>query len=294
MNHNIHASKDLNDINKKSTQNIFFNPDVPNKHIYKNMRNLRVTKLSIKSDKLNYSGSCRIVQLSDLHKKSFGTDNIDLINAVKSLKPDMIFITGDMVSRDVVNLSDFKHLISELLKICPVYYCLGNHEKDTEKINPDIYNQMISFLSESDIHLLDNKTEKMTINKIAIKISGITLPTKCYKNNGKYKNLHKITAREISQMIGICDDSFNILLAHNPVFFDTYAEYGADLIFSGHVHGGCVRLPLLGGILSPERKFFPKYTSGIYKKNNSSMIVSRGLGKFRIFNPPEIIFLELY
>ncbi len=258
------------------------------------MQNLKVTNLRIKSEKINNSGSISIVQLSDLHKKSFGTDNINLINAVKSLKPDLIFITGDMVSRDILNLSDFQHLISELLKICPVYYCIGNHEKDIEKINPKLYNQLISFLSASHIHILDNKTEKININNIKINISGITLPPECYKNNEKYKNLHKLTAGEISDIIGTCDDSFNILLAHNPVFFDAYAEYGADLIFSGHIHGGCVRLPFLGGILSPERKFFPKYTSGIYKKNNSSMIVSRGLGKFRVFNPPEIIFLELY
>lgn len=60
----------------------------------------------------------------------------------------------------------------------------------------------------------------------------------------------------------------NVLLAHNPVYFDTYAAWGADLTLSGHLHGGIVRLPLLGGVISPQMKLFPDYTRGCYTKEN--------------------------
>ena len=91
---------------------------------------------------------------------------------------------------------------------------------------------------------------------------------------------------------------YNILLAHNPLIFEEYAKYNVNLIFSGHVHGGMIRLPIIGAILSPERKFFPKYNNGIYRVKDKIMIVSRGLGHsrpgIRIKNKPELISITLY
>ena len=84
-----------------------------------------------------------------------------------------------------------------------------------------------------------------------------------------------------------------ILLAHNPLLLDTYAAWGADLVLCGHVHGGLIRLPLAGGLLSPERKFFPKYDKGLYEKAGTKMYVSGGIGKPRFWNPPEINLLYL-
>ncbi|SHH94836.1 metallophosphoesterase [Clostridium grantii] len=89
----------------------------------------------------------------------------------------------------------------------------------------------------------------------------------------------------------------NILLVHNPKYFEKYSNWGADLIFSGHVHGGIIRLPYLGGLLSPDRRFFPKYDNGVYENNGNKMIVSRGLGNshlnLRINNKPELIVVTL-
>ncbi len=249
-----------------------------------------VTKFRIVSDKIN--DKFRIIQLSDLHKKTFGKNNIILIEKIQKIKPDFIFITGDMVSRSVTDLTDFKHFVSELLKIAPVYYSIGNHEKDIKRLNPSVYKEIMDFLKKN-VFLLDNSTQVITINNTCINVTGITIYQDCYKKNGRYRNLRVLKSNDISDLIGEKKPGFNILLAHNPVFFDAYAEYGSDLILSGHVHGGCIRLPFIGGLLSPERKFFPKYSSGIYTNKKSSMIVSRGLGKFRLFNPPEIILIEL-
>lgn len=94
------------------------------------------------------------------------------------------------------------------------------------------------------------------------------------------------------------EKEYNILLAHNPLYFDIYAKHNVDLTLSGHVHGGMIRLPFIGGVLSPERKFFPKYNSGIYSINNKKLIVSRGMGHskpgIRIFNMPEIVSITLF
>ena len=92
-------------------------------------------------------------------------------------------------------------------------------------------------------------------------------------------------------------DEYNILLAHTPFYFEQYSNWGADLVLSGHVHGGIIRIPLLGGLLSPNRRFFPKFDLGKYENNNSIMIVNKGLGKskvfFRVNCRPEVVRIKL-
>lgn len=252
------------------------------------------TKYMINSKLLNFSqeSPMRIVQLSDLHKKRFGDGNSKLIQKVRELRPDIIIITGDMVSRTTTDLSDLKKLISGIKKTADIYYSLGNHEKDLKKISPSVYKNLIKFLKKH-VHLLDNTTETIKFRDNQINITGLTIYQDCYKKNGRYKDLRKLSADDVSALAGNKKPGFNILLAHNPFFFESYSEYGSELILSGHVHGGIIRLPFIGGLLSPERKFFPEYSSGIFQSGNSAMIVSRGLGKFRLFNPSEIILIEI-
>jgi len=132
-----------------------------------------------------------------------------------------------------------------------------------------------------------------------IKLYGIGYNLKTDLNTKfKYCYKEKISKQDIIKEIGVLDNKkFNVLLAHNPFSFDAYSEVGFDLVFSGHVHGGIIRIPGIGGLLSPQRKLFPKYSEGIYKKGDTQMIVSRGLGyggiKFRIFNRPEIVVVTL-
>ena len=86
-------------------------------------------------------------------------------------------------------------------------------------------------------------------------------------------------------------------MAHNPNYFPVYASWGADVTFCGHIHGGMVWLPVLGGILSPETILFPEYDGGIYQIEDKTMILSRGLGRgrmgVRLFNPPELVCVTL-
>jgi len=90
-----------------------------------------------------------------------------------------------------------------------------------------------------------------------------------------------------------------MLLAHrNDRFEHQYSLLGADLVLSGHGHGGIIRLPFTDGLLSTDRTFFPSYTAGFYETNDSCLFVTRGLGNsgpsFRLFNRPEIALLTLH
>lgn len=260
---------------------------------------MKITNFSIDTGKMNNNAHFRIAHISDLHKKNFGENNILLVRKIEEICPDAVFMTGDMISRSSKDITPLKHLITGLSENFPVYYSMGNHEKDAAVTNKKLYTELMEFAGKY-CTVLDNDTCFIKNENFTLRISGLTVPQECYKVNGQYKNLKTISARDVNVLLNVnirqvnCQDNVNVLLAHNPNFFDSYAEYGSDVILSGHVHGGCIKLPLIGGLLSPERKFFPKYYSGLYKKGKSSMIVSCGLGKFRLFNPPEICVIDIF
>ena len=78
---------------------------------------------------------------------------------------------------------------------------------------------------------------------------------------------------------------------------DLYKTWGADIILSGHIHGGVIRIPFIGGVISPQFRLFPKFSGEYKKQGNTSMIVSKGLGthtiKVRFMNPAEIVVLHI-
>ena len=234
----------------------------------------------------------KIVQLSDLHRKKFGQRNSRLISRIRRLSPSLIVMTGDMVSRRKTDAGPITALINASEKICPVYYVLGNHEIDMEN---DDFQKLMDIFQHSTVALLKNQTADISVNDKNIRITGLCYERENFRNkNGGFSGLKPYGINDMTDSVGFKSDDgiYTILLAHNPLFFDTYASWGADLVLAGHVHGGIVRLPVIGGVLSPERKLFPKYSAGIYRKDKTVMYVSCGLGKFRIFNPPEISLIE--
>ncbi|MBE6851240.1 MAG: metallophosphoesterase [Ruminococcus sp.] len=237
----------------------------------------------------------RIVQVSDSHfgrKASFEEKTkrmSDIHETVKSLHPDVVAVTGDLVSRsaDEETLKFGWFMLSLLSKMAPVLYVFGNHETTLPEKMQDLLLQKVR---EIDIHLLNNTS----VNIGGVDFYGYVLPNSCYKNeDGSYRRLEKCTAVEIRTAVGERRDAPCVLLAHNPMGLEAYADWGADVVLSGHVHGGIVRLPLLGGVLSPERRFFPKYTKGCYKMAGTTMIVCAGIGKLRFNNPAEIVCVDL-
>ncbi|MBQ8435005.1 MAG: metallophosphoesterase [Oscillospiraceae bacterium] len=249
---------------------------------------LIVRKYKISLNK-NSVENFRIVHISDLHKKKYPQNWNRLYSKIKSLSPDFIIISGDLVSRSQTKFEYTGKLIEILCSICPVFYAKGNHELDLSYEN---MSKLREIVIKNGAVFLENQKAQFEKNGILLNIYGTDLKKSVYTNkDGGYSNLEEYHANELHESFGK-SESPSLLIAHNPFFFSEYSKWGADITFSGHVHAGIVNTPF-GGILSPERKFFPKYTKGIYEKNGNKMIVSAGIGKLRIFNPSEILYLEL-
>lgn len=224
----------------------------------------------------------RIVQVSDLHDALFGNNQQKLIAKVQAQNPDYIFITGDVIDSNRYNLEQSLQAVRGLVEIADVYYVLGNHEVATNKVR-EIYEA----LSSLGVHIMANESTVLERDGERLAIVGIEDP---------------LMGRPTEEMLEMAtadvpEDMLKLLLAHRPEVFSTYVNQAIDLVFSGHAHGGQVRVPGVGGLVAPGQGLFPKFTAGVYEEQNTKMVVSRGLGNssvpFRIFNLPEIIVMDL-
>ena len=259
-------------------------------------RQLRVNKYTMKVSRLpeSFDGK-NILLIADLHKKRYGDKFDNMINSCKAAEPDYIFFAGDLYSRNEKNMAPKVALMKRLRAIAPTYYVLGNHEID----NMDICESLCFRLKQLGITVLRNESTYLLSDGQAIVLYGSQLPQKYYRNKDfSHNDLPELNKASLTGLLGEADqNACNLLISHNPLQFNVYADWGADAVFSGHCHGGIIRLPFLGGLLSPERKFFPKYTKGIYETKTdrgiSSLAVTVGLGKFRLNNPAEIMLITL-
>ena len=237
----------------------------------------------------------RYVVLSDLHNKSYGKQNERLIREIHKLKPEAILIAGDILTakpgRSYEVALDF---IRNLAKEYPIYYGMGNHETRMF-LYPEVYGDMGERyqrdLNNISVSFMKNESREYGDH---IRITGLDMKREYYKRFKK----NPMDSGYLNETLGkVKKDYYEILLAHNPDYFEEYASWGADLVLSGHIHGGMMRLPILGGVVSPAFKLFPKYDGGMFRQGKSTMILSRGLGMhtipIRIFNPGELILVEL-
>lgn len=235
----------------------------------------------------------RILQLSDLHSASFGNGNARLLRQIRREAPNVIVMTGDMVSHNDEDFSVTLALCRALAADYPVYYIRGNHEVG---LDAAVWERFRAELTDAGVHVLDNETVQLTApNGDTVNLIGLWYKLDYYHRfTGHYR---PVTQETLYTILGDAPQGYNILLAHNPNYFPVYARWGADLTFSGHIHGGMIRLPLVGGLLSPETLLFPKYDGGSYQIDDKTMILSRGLGRgsmgLRLFNPPEIVTVTL-
>lgn len=237
----------------------------------------------------DFDGDTKILHISDCHKRNNADFNKRVIAAAKDEKPDVIFITGDVVSRTETEFSATEVLLTELCDIAPVYMCMGNHE---QSLKNDNQRKLFDVVAKTDVRLLVNDGEYAEINGKKYYICGVMQDYSTYKKDGGYRNLDDFTIDEMKNYLGECPEDEVLLLAHNPFFAEVYAEWGADYTFSGHIHGGVIRLFGVG-IFSPERRFFPKYSKGVYDISGKKLLVSAGVGKLRMFNPPEIVIYKI-
>lgn len=241
----------------------------------------------------------RIVMLSDLHNRLWGKDQSQLLQAIDELAGDMILCAGDMlIGKEQAGVEHAVTLFEGLAKRrVPVIVGNGNHESRMRQqlaVYGRQYQQYADRLKSLGVRILENETMDMDHGSMHLSIHGYEMPLKYYR---KFCMLDYGT-EDLTERFGSVDEtSYHILLAHNPVYFETYAAWGADLTLSGHLHGGIIRIPGIGGVITPQAKLFPKYDRGLFEKNGKYMAVSAGLGEhtvpIRIFNPPQLICIEI-
>jgi predicted MPP superfamily phosphohydrolase len=251
---------------------------------------ITITKSDYINSKIPYEFNGFIIaHISDLHNKKFGKNQQNILNKVKSTSPDAIVITGDLIDRRRYDLDMAMKFISGVVDIAPVFYVSGNHEAWSGK-----FSIIKESLVDAGVHVLDNTGVEIWKEDSSILMLGVSDPDFLTSNYMEGTDTTAMT-EQLNQWSA--HDGLKILLSHRPELFDLYCENTMDLIFTGHAHGGQFRIPFIGGLIAPDQGLFPKYTSGSYSKESSTMFVSRGLGNsivpIRIFNRPEIVVVTL-
>lgn len=238
-----------------------------------------------------------LVFLSDLHDNTFGEKNEKLLKEIKRIHPDAVLIGGDtMVTKPGrANLSRTKELLQGIFRLsCPVFYANGNHEQRMQRdrgVYGSMYDEFRKLLEEYQVNYLQNKTVQWRDD---IAVSGVDIAWKYYQDFHPDSMVPSYLTRRLGKAES---ERFQILLAHSPLFFDAYAGWGADLSLAGHFHGGTIRLPGLGGVMTPQYQFFHPFCGGVFEQNGRWMLVSRGLGthsiNIRIGNRPQLAVIRL-
>ena len=265
--------------------------------IYRESSGYNIVKYELTTDK--DISPVRFVMLSDLHDTDVTRDhNKGLIESIASLEPDFVVLAGDMITSylqprlESDTAYDFLRMLSERFT---VYYGLGNHEQ-RYKAEPQKFagkfDDLISYASGLGIKVLSDSFIDTDDNNI--RIYGFDIPIENYKRGVTLKLPDDILGQTFQE---VDRERYNILIAHTPDFFADYAKWGPDLVLSGHLHGGIIGVPGIGGIISPQLRLFPKYDFGRYEKDDTTMIVSRGIGwhsvPIRIFNKAEIVMITI-
>lgn len=234
---------------------------------------------------------CRFVLISDLHNKVYGNRNDKVIDTIHRIDPDFIILAGDLVtSRVKEDMTPGIDLMNALGQKYKIYYGLGNHEskiqKDTEHFG-DQFDRLMKAVASPNMRVLQN--ESVDLPQYNIRVTGLDLDLEYFA----HFRIRKMQENYLRDTLPEYDRTkCNILIAHNPDYFEDYARWGAQLVLSGHVHGGIMRLPFLGGVIAPSYKIFPKYDGGVFRSGASVMLLGRGLGShtlpFRFFNPAEL------
>lgn len=244
------------------------------------------TEYTVASEKLPaaFDGK-KIIQISDLHNAGFGKGQSSLIEKVEAEKPDAIFVTGDLIDSDRYDLEVSLDLVDALVEMTEVYFVIGNHEVSVNKLE-----EITAALEERGVIILMNDATQWELEGESLQIAGINDP------------LMDVDLAEEEYTRGALDeanlnDEFTLLLAHRPEMFNTYVDEGIDVVFSGHAHGGQLRIPGLGGLIAPGQGWFPTMTEGVFEKDGTQLVLSRGLGNsgfpLRLFNLPEIVSVTL-
>lgn len=251
---------------------------------------LSVEKFNIETDKIEIENGYKIAHISDYHNTKNTFLNEAVLSSLKAEKPDIIVLTGDLVDCRKTDIQKGVDFVSKIIEIAPVYYVTGNHECNISIDSQSAFDNMLKDLEALGVEALRGEGSVITLpNKEKINIFGIDDP---YFHCGSASEVKDATD-SLCSFFDVDKNELNILLAHHPEQLDIYSKYNFDLVYSGHAHGGQGRLFGVG-LIAPDQGLFPKYSSGLYEENGTTLVVSRGIGNsiapVRIFDRPHLIY----
>ena len=236
----------------------------------------------------------RFALVTDLHSCRYGARQRVLSEAILSLSPDAILLSGDIFD-DRLPDDNVKAFLASVARARPCFYVFGNHEHWSECIP-----ELRGILETAGVTVLDGAVRTVEMKGVKVDVGGIDDPT--YMTDDEWLGqLASVAAAANSSRL-------RILLSHRPEYSSAYANYDFDIVCSGHLHGGQCGVPGLGlGVCGPssggpapsERLLFPRRAGGAYLLNGTTtMVVSRGLAREstplpRFFNHPEIVVIDL-
>lgn len=255
---------------------------------------LQATVYTAASEKIAKEKTVTVLFLSDLHERTYGENNERLIALIRAQKPDVIVTGGDMLTcSSHTDFAKSRALYQALLQTAPVFAAYGNHEKRLSLSAHPLSQDFAAYqkaLAEDGVKWLLNSGDALDES---IFFYGLDTDFSYYQKLIRKTYLPAQMQQDLAYTSREC---FNILLAHNPRFFETYAASGADLVLAGHYHGGAVRIGK-AGLVSPQFRLFPRYSKGRFQKGNTTMVVTGGCGShkvnLRLFNPPEVVVIRL-
>lgn len=233
-----------------------------------------------------------LCQVSDVHNEARGEGNAALLRALREAAPDLICITGDFLDSRRTDLDFALELAGQLAEIAPAVYVTGNHEARRMDLSA-----LEAGLAARGVQVLRDDWMPLARGGEEIALLGLDDPGFAAGEDWTLAEGLDQTQARLSALLAQAGDRFSLVLSHRPELLPAYAEAGADLVLSGHAHGGQVRLPGIGGLFAPGQGILPRLTSGVYARGETRLVVSRGLGNsafpLRVFNPPEIVTVAL-
>ena len=241
----------------------------------------KVHEVQFQTTKIQSGSEISILQVSDVHNKIFGDHNEKLIETTKNLNADLIVLTGDLVDRETTDFSNVFSLVEELKANTPnIYFVTGNHEWGNT-----FTEELLAGLEERDVTILNNKNTQITIGDTVINLVGID------NESTNHENLNLA-------FDGVDQEKYTILLSHSPGVVEKYQDIPADLILSGHTHGGQIRIPLIGAVIAPDQGFFPELDKGIFEiETGQYLYIDSGVGTsiapVRFWNQSQVSLVEI-
>lgn len=226
----------------------------------------------------------RIVQIADLHSAKLDEA---LEQALEQFQPHLIVMTGDLVNREDRDFTQALSTAALAVRFAPTYFVRGNHEVD----NPD-YDRLRQGLEEAGVTILEDQGVVLEYRGASLNLVGVKDITAHPSSRAEAIQVMAQTAKSL-----FVDGTYHVLLSHRPSLLEAYQASGADLVFTGHAHGGQVRLPVVGAVFAPDQGLLPQITAGVHAAGQARVVVSRGLGNGtpfpRLWNGPELVTVTL-